>query len=125
MKSCLHKVPTGDGERGTVWPEEWPLRLEKAPFWLNNLQAGIYGKQAAIDFTSDTDHWKRVVTKSYLTGLGINWSAVRNVMDMKAVYGGWGYFTLSHTFAYEYQSFCFLTFCGMVNSHRILHVGLA
>lgn len=88
MKSCLHKVPTGDGERGTVWPEDWPLRLEKAPFWLNNMQVGIYGKQAAIDFTSDTDHWKRVVTKSYLTGLGINWSAVRNVMDMKAVYGG-------------------------------------
>lgn len=88
MKSCLHKVPTGDGERGTVWPEDWPLRLEKAPFWLNNMQVGIYGKQAAIDFTSDTDHWKRVVTKSYLTGLGIDWSAVRNVMDMKAVYGG-------------------------------------
>lgn len=88
MKSCLHKVPTSDGERGTVWPEDWPLRLEKPPFWLYNMQAGLYGKQAAIDFTSDTDHWRRVVTKSYLTGFGINWSTVRNVMDMKAVYGG-------------------------------------
>eukprot|EP01018_Ginkgo_biloba_P021356 Gb_34663 [translate_table: standard] len=88
MKSCLHKVPTGDGERGTEWPEEWPLRLEKAPSWLNSGQAGLYGKEAAKDFTSDTEHWKRVVTKSYLTGLGINWSTVRNVMDMKAVYGG-------------------------------------
>jgi len=88
MKSCLHKVPTADGERGTVWPEDWPLRVGKPPFWLNNMQAGLYGKQAAIDFTSDTDHWRRVVTKSYLTGFGINWSAVRNVMDMKAVYGG-------------------------------------
>lgn len=39
-------------------------------------------------FISDTEHWKRVVSKSYLVGMGIDWSAVRNVMDMKAVYGG-------------------------------------
>ncbi|KAH9327699.1 hypothetical protein KI387_007877 [Taxus chinensis] len=88
LKSCMHKVPTGDGEHGTEWPEEWPQRLNRAPFWLNNAQAGVYGKQAAMDFISDSEHWKRVVTKTYLTGMGIDWSSVRNVMDMKAVYGG-------------------------------------
>ncbi|GLJ04708.1 hypothetical protein SUGI_0001690 [Cryptomeria japonica] len=90
LKSCMHKVPTGDGERerGTEWPEEWPQRLDKAPYWLNNERAGVYGKQAAMDFISDSEHWKRVVFKSYLNKMGIDWSSVRNVMDMKAVYGG-------------------------------------
>lgn len=88
LKSCMHKVPTGDGERGTEWPEEWPQRLDNAPHWLNNARAGVYGKQAAMDFISDCEHWKRVVFKSYLNNMGIDWSSVRNVMDMKAVYGG-------------------------------------
>lgn len=79
MESCLHRVPT-DEERGTEWPEEWPQRLEKVPFWLKG--------DAQDRFSSETEHWKRIVSKSYLQGLGIDWSAVRNVMDMKAVYGG-------------------------------------
>eukprot|EP00252_Welwitschia_mirabilis_P003707 TRINITY_DN13764_c0_g1_i1.p1 TRINITY_DN13764_c0_g1~~TRINITY_DN13764_c0_g1_i1.p1 ORF type:complete len:202 (-),score=21.60 TRINITY_DN13764_c0_g1_i1:96-626(-) len=41
-----------------------------------------------MDFKEDTEHWKRVLTKSYFTEMGIDWSCVRNVMDMKAVYGG-------------------------------------
>ncbi|KAK1367725.1 hypothetical protein POM88_033817 [Heracleum sosnowskyi] len=49
---------------------------------------GVYGKAAPEDFAADYEHWKRVVSASYLTGLGIDWSSVRNVMDMKAVYGG-------------------------------------
>ncbi|KAK1356902.1 hypothetical protein POM88_050158 [Heracleum sosnowskyi] len=49
---------------------------------------GVYGKAAPEDFAADYEHWKRAVSASYLTGLGIDWSSVRNVMDMKAVYGG-------------------------------------
>ncbi|RZR81656.1 hypothetical protein BHM03_00007918 [Ensete ventricosum] len=63
-------------------------RCRVPPFWLNSSQMGIYGKPAPDDFTSDYEHWKRVVAKSYLTGFGIRWSNVRNVMDMRAVYGG-------------------------------------
>jgi len=37
---------------------------------------------------TDHNHWKAVVEKSYLDGLGIDWSNIRNVMDMRAVYGG-------------------------------------
>jgi len=80
MESCLQRVPHGDDERGTEWPEEWPARLQKVPYWLN--------KKDLKHFISDTEHWKRIVDKSYLPGMGIDWSAVRNVMDMKAVYGG-------------------------------------
>uniref|UniRef100_A0A0C9S9P0 TSA: Wollemia nobilis Ref_Wollemi_Transcript_7296_3157 transcribed RNA sequence n=1 Tax=Wollemia nobilis TaxID=56998 RepID=A0A0C9S9P0_9CONI len=79
MEACVHRVPTDD-ERGAEWPEEWPQRLEKVPSWL---KGDIHER-----FTADTEHWKRIVSKSYLQGLGIDWSAVRNVMDMKSIYGG-------------------------------------
>ncbi|KAF5955158.1 hypothetical protein HYC85_008014 [Camellia sinensis] len=88
LQACIHKVPVGASERGSQWPEQWPLRAESVPYWLKSSQVGVYGKTAPEDFSSDYKHWKHVVSKSYLSGLGINWSSVRNVMDMRAVYGG-------------------------------------
>ncbi|KAL0553493.1 hypothetical protein IC582_007388 [Cucumis melo] len=79
MTTCLHTVPTSIEQRGAEWPEEWPKRLESFPEWLSN------DKEKLI---ADTNHWKAIVEKSYLTGIGIDWSSVRNVMDMKAIYGG-------------------------------------
>lgn len=84
----MHRVPVDASERGSQWPEEWPQRLEVPPYWLNSSQTGVYGKPAPNDFTSDYEHWKRVVKKSYINGFGIDWSQVRNVMDMRSVYGG-------------------------------------
>ncbi|KAI5073340.1 hypothetical protein GOP47_0011353 [Adiantum capillus-veneris] len=86
MTACIHKIPDED-ERGAEWPQEWPLRLTESPAWLSN-QKGVYGKTAAADFRVDTEHWQRAVQKSYLRGLGIEWKNIRNVMDMRAVYGG-------------------------------------
>ncbi|KAF3791658.1 putative methyltransferase [Nymphaea thermarum] len=40
------------------------------------------------NFFADTEHWKAVVSKSYLDGLGVDWSSVRGIMDMKTIYGG-------------------------------------
>ncbi|XP_009602526.1 probable methyltransferase PMT24 [Nicotiana tomentosiformis] len=88
LEACMHKAPADASERGSRWPSKWPLRSEKRPYWLTSSQVGVYGKAAPADFAADNDHWKHVVSKSYLNGLGINWSSVRNVMDMKAVYGG-------------------------------------
>ncbi|KAL5818833.1 hypothetical protein ACOSQ3_022769 [Xanthoceras sorbifolium] len=88
LQACMHKVPMEPLERGSQWPEQWPARLEKTPYWLLSSQVGVYGKPAPEDFSADYEHWKRVVSKSYLNGMGINWSSVRNVMDMRAVYGG-------------------------------------
>lgn len=78
VKTCLHTIPSGIEERGSEWPEEWPNRLEKYPDWLKDKDRLI----------ADTKHWKDIVDKSYLIGLGIDWSSIRNVMDMKAIYGG-------------------------------------
>ncbi|XWS33137.1 hypothetical protein CRYUN_Cryun22dG0053000 [Craigia yunnanensis] len=87
LQTCMHKVPVDASERGSQWPEQWPARLEKSPYWLLSSQVGVYGKAVPEDFAADNEHWKRVV-KSYIRGMGINWSSVRNVMDMRAVYGG-------------------------------------
>ncbi|KAJ7966748.1 S-adenosyl-L-methionine-dependent methyltransferases superfamily protein [Quillaja saponaria] len=78
MKTCLHTIPSAIEERGTEWPEEWPKRLESYPDWLNNKEKLV----------ADTKHWKSIIDKSYLNGMGIDWSTIRNVMDMKAIYGG-------------------------------------
>uniref|UniRef100_A0A0D9XXF9 Methyltransferase n=1 Tax=Leersia perrieri TaxID=77586 RepID=A0A0D9XXF9_9ORYZ len=89
LRSCMHAVPDGDtSARGARWPEQWPKRLSTAPYWLSTGQVGVYGKPAPDDFTADNEHWSNVVNGSYLTGIGIDWSNVRNVMDMRAVYGG-------------------------------------
>lgn len=87
LEACMHKVPEDASERGTHWPAQWPSRLEKPPYWLKS-QVGVYGKSAPEDFGADYKRWKKVVSESYLEGMGISWSSVRNVMDMKAVYGG-------------------------------------
>ncbi|KAJ1408843.1 S-adenosyl-L-methionine-dependent methyltransferase [Sesbania bispinosa] len=52
----------------------------------NNSEIGIYGKPASQDFAADNERWKNVVDE--LSNIGITWSNVRNVMDMRAVYGG-------------------------------------
>lgn len=88
LQSCMHKLPADPTMRGLRWPEEWPLRVERPPYWLKSSETGVYGKPAPEDFQADYEHWKRVIRNSYMEGLGIDWSAVRNVMDMKAVYGG-------------------------------------
>lgn len=88
LQSCMHGVPIEGNERGGQWPEEWPERAQTPPYWLNRSQIGIYGKPAPEDFAADYEHWKKVVSKTYMSGLGISWSNVRNVMDMRAVYGG-------------------------------------
>ncbi|KAG2268740.1 hypothetical protein Bca52824_063295 [Brassica carinata] len=78
MKTCLYEIPSAIEQHGAEWPEEWPKRLETYPEWLTS-------KEKAV---GDTDHWKAMVNKSYLTGLGIDWLHIRNVMDMTAIYGG-------------------------------------
>ncbi|KAH6796249.1 hypothetical protein C2S51_037235 [Perilla frutescens var. frutescens] len=78
LKTCLHTVPEAIEQRGTEWPAEWPKRLHTFPEWMNNREKLI----------ADSEHWKSIVNKSYLVGMDIDWSTIRNVMDMKAISGG-------------------------------------
>ncbi|KAF9597313.1 hypothetical protein IFM89_017097 [Coptis chinensis] len=94
LESCMHKILVDASERGSQWPEQWCARAEKVPYWLKSSQVGVYGKASPEDFTADYEHWKHVVSKSYLNRMGISWSKVRNVMDMRYVYGGWRWSTV-------------------------------
>ncbi|XP_051124014.1 probable methyltransferase PMT28 isoform X2 [Andrographis paniculata] len=78
IKTCLHKIPEAIEQRGTEWPAEWPKRLHTFPEWMNDREKLV----------ADSEHWKAIVSKSYLIGMGIDWSSIRNVMDMKAINGG-------------------------------------
>ncbi|TVT97025.1 hypothetical protein EJB05_57735, partial [Eragrostis curvula] len=88
LRACMHRVPDDPTVRGARWPVPWPERVRKVPYWLSTSQEGVYGKPAPDDFAADMEHWRKVVRSSYLTGMGIDWKTVRNVMDMRAVYGG-------------------------------------
>ncbi|XP_002969911.2 probable methyltransferase PMT27 [Selaginella moellendorffii] len=87
MKSCIHKVPVTEEEHGTSWPEDWPQRLLTPPTWLTRVSKGLYGKAGDEEFKSDTQHWKNVMQNSYLK-MNFDWKNIRNVLDMKAAYGG-------------------------------------
>lgn len=88
LRPCMHRLPTDASARGSRWPAQWPERLTTTPYWLSADQVGVYGKPAPADFAADQQHWRKVVDNSYLHGMGIDWKNVRNVMDMRAVYGG-------------------------------------
>ncbi|XP_038723016.1 probable methyltransferase PMT23 [Tripterygium wilfordii] len=77
--SCLPKLPVND--KGS-WPAPWPKRLSSKP---PNLSAE---QDAEEMFYEDTKHWSALVSDVYLDGLAVNWTSVRNVMDMNAGYGG-------------------------------------
>ncbi|CAA7393690.1 unnamed protein product [Spirodela intermedia] len=79
IAACLHTIPAAIEERGTDWPEDWPKRLEHFPEWLADSQERIL---------ADAKRWRETLNRSYLSGLGVDWSKVRNVMDMRAIYGG-------------------------------------
>ncbi|GJZ76281.1 probable methyltransferase PMT24, partial [Tanacetum coccineum] len=72
-----------DVVRGAKWPETWPQRLESPPYWLKSSEVEVYGKSSPEDFTADYEHWKRVVSKSYLNRLGIDWSFAVALKDLK------------------------------------------
>ncbi|KAK4351304.1 hypothetical protein RND71_030617 [Anisodus tanguticus] len=60
----------------------WPQRLNTKPLSLS------LETDAEEIFNEDTRHWAALVSDVYLGGLDINWSSVRNMMDMNAGYGG-------------------------------------
>ncbi|XP_045800839.1 probable methyltransferase PMT23 [Trifolium pratense] len=78
LSSCLIPLPVDDAAR---WPVSWPNRLTSIPPSLSSqVDAGNM-------FDKDTKHWSRIVSDIYMEA-PINWSTVRNVMDMNAGYGG-------------------------------------
>ncbi|XP_030451232.1 probable methyltransferase PMT23 [Syzygium oleosum] len=77
LGGCLNRLPDNSS-----WPAPWPTRLRTKPL---SLSSEVETEQM---FYEDSKHWSALVSDVYLEGLGINWSSMRNVMDMNAGYGG-------------------------------------
>nr|XP_043631368.1 probable methyltransferase PMT23 [Erigeron canadensis] len=77
LDGCISAIPLT-----YTWPTPWPQRLTSKP---SSLSAE---PDAERTFFDDSKHWSEVVASVYRGGLGVNWSSVRNVMDMNAGYGG-------------------------------------
>lgn len=76
LSRCLSQLP------GYSWPVPWPERLSSKPLSLSP------EPESEEKFYKDTKDWSALVSNSYLNNAAINWSSVRNVMDMNAGYGG-------------------------------------
>ncbi|CAL0327921.1 unnamed protein product [Lupinus luteus] len=82
LSSCLIPLPVDDMSNIQSWPMPWPQRLTSKPPSLST------ESDAAEMFDKDSRHWSQLVSEVYVDGLSINWSNVRNVMDMNAGYAG-------------------------------------
>ncbi|KAK4579577.1 hypothetical protein RGQ29_029304 [Quercus rubra] len=82
LSHCLSLLPVDSKGNLFSWPMPWPKRLSSKPPSLST-ESG-----AEEMFYEDTKHWSDLVSDVYLNNLTINWSSVRNVMDMNAHYGG-------------------------------------
>uniref|UniRef100_K3XF50 Methyltransferase n=1 Tax=Setaria italica TaxID=4555 RepID=K3XF50_SETIT len=84
LDSCLFPAVSSSGGENS-WPISWPERLTMKHSTTSN-NSSIQFSQERVD--SDTDHWKDLVSEVYLNEFAVNWSSVRNVMDMNAGFGG-------------------------------------
>ena len=82
LSSCLSPLPVDSMGNLLSWPAPWPKRLKSEPISFSSDQDAIQ------KFYKDTKHWSGLVSDVYLKSLAIQWSSVRNVMDMNAGYGG-------------------------------------
>ncbi|KAF3433358.1 hypothetical protein FNV43_RR24460 [Rhamnella rubrinervis] len=82
LSSCLSRIPTDSEGNLLSWPMPWPQRLSSKPPSLST------EGNVAQKFYEDIKYWSGIVSDVYMKDLAINWSSVRNVMDMNAGYGG-------------------------------------
>lgn len=80
LDGCLPLLPEVTPDILSNWPAPWPRRLKNTPPSIST--------ESEENFSKDTKYWSSLVSGVYLGGLDINWSSIRNVMDMNAGYGG-------------------------------------
>ncbi|XP_014753707.1 probable methyltransferase PMT23 isoform X2 [Brachypodium distachyon] len=85
LDSCLLLPVVSSSGEGNGWPISWPERLNmRYPSRSDNSSTQF--SQEKID--SDTKQWSGLVSEVYFSGFAIDWSSIRNVMDMNAGFGG-------------------------------------
>lgn len=82
LTRCISQLPIDSKGHYYNWPSPWPQRLTSKP-------PSLSGEPSAEEkFVEDTKHWSTLVSDVYQDKIGLNWSSLRNVLDMNAGYGG-------------------------------------
>ena len=87
LDSCLPRIPVLSSDQQDNWPTFWPDRLNSKSSSLSEEQSNKYAEEK---FIVDMKLWEKLVTEVCFHDLAINWSNIRNVMDMNAGFGGYG-----------------------------------
>lgn len=83
MKACITRLPeNGYGANLTTWP----ARLQNPPDRLQSIQMDAYISRKEL-FRAESNYWKEIVS-GFVRGLGWKKLKLRNVMDMRAGFGG-------------------------------------
>lgn len=83
LDDCLPKLPSTSAEKS--WPTSWPERLSMGPA---SLSQESNRKEAEESIYNDTKYWDTLISDVYLHNIAVNWSSVRNVIDLNAGLGG-------------------------------------
>ncbi|KAF0923797.1 hypothetical protein E2562_007675 [Oryza meyeriana var. granulata] len=83
LDTCLLSTALSSSNEKSSWPLPWPERLNA-----RYLNVPDDSSSANEKFDADTNYWKHVISEIYFIDFPVNWSSVRNLMDMNAGYGG-------------------------------------
>ncbi|KAK8952717.1 putative methyltransferase PMT23 [Platanthera guangdongensis] len=84
LDRCLPPIHIANFDTQHGWPTSWPERLK---IWTSNLFE-TNREYSEERYNEDTRHWEVLVSGIYMHNLAINWSSIRNVIDMNASFGG-------------------------------------
>jgi hypothetical protein len=84
LDSCLFTTAITTLDERYNWPVPWPERLDVRYASVPDDSASNKEK-----FEADTKYWKQLVSEVYFSDFPLNWSSIRNVMDMNACFGGY------------------------------------
>ncbi|EXC19389.1 putative methyltransferase PMT11 [Morus notabilis] len=91
LKACITRFPeNGYGANVTKWPE----RLQTPPDRLQSIQFDAYISRKEL-FTAEHKYWKDIIS-GYVRAYWKRKSKFRNVMDMKAGFGGFAAALMDH-----------------------------
>ncbi|KAL5202352.1 hypothetical protein ABZP36_013304 [Zizania latifolia] len=83
LDTCLLSTAVSSSNENNSWPILWPERLNVKYLSMPDGSASTREK-----FDADTKYRKQVISEIYFNDFPVNWSSVRNVMDMNAGSGG-------------------------------------
>lgn len=86
LKTCISRLPE-DGYGGNI--TDWPARLHTPPGRLQTIQYDAYISRNEL-FKAESKYWNEIID-SYVRAFHWKSFRLRNVMDMKAGFGGYVY----------------------------------